>query len=251
MGSSVQVPWSNFSLWQDQLLEGFKLFSSCSQEQFLLCSPTQWRCQCTAGIQEPPPVLDQLVRNGRAVFWCLEQSIPGELDTPLSKSILWPELCFQKDWEKSIHSVSFGIQFGCLCLQLLSGRATCNSDVTSLRPQLSTVRQHFSMDFCTCHMGLLKGKRVLLISPWFSSWRISSWMEIRESRLVWYCCQCTTVLATTTCSSILSNITTEESPERLGKVDSCLISSASKATILKATSTLLGPWSTLSWGNLY
>lgn len=206
------------------LLRKIKLFSSRYQKLLLLRCPTQWCCQCTAGIQELPPVLDQIVRNGRAVFRYLGQSIPGDFF-----------------WERSIHNVSSGIQLGCLCLQLLSGRTTCSSGVTSFRSQLSTVRQHSSLDFCTCHMGLVKGKRVLLISPWFSSWQISSWMEIKESRLVWYCCQCTAVLATSTSSSILSNPTTEESSERPSKVDSCLISSISKAAILKAHQYPFGP----------
>lgn len=39
-------------------------------------------------------------------------------------------------------------------------------------------------DFCTGHMGLLKGEWVLLRTPWLSSQWISSWMGITESQLV-------------------------------------------------------------------
>ncbi|KAK4806860.1 hypothetical protein QYF61_012581, partial [Mycteria americana] len=68
-----------------------------------------------------------------------------------------------------------------------------------------------------------------------SSRRISSRMGIRESRLVRYCLRCTVVVAIGTCCSLtLSNPTTEGSSERLGKVDSCFISSVSKAAIRKA-----------------
>ncbi|KAK4811340.1 hypothetical protein QYF61_024476 [Mycteria americana] len=75
----------------------------------------------------------------------------------------------------------------------------------------------------------------LVLSARGSSQRISSWMGIRESRLVRYCLWCTVVVAIgTCCSSTLSNPTTEGSSERPGKVDSCLISSFSKAAIPKA-----------------
>lgn len=48
-------------------------------------------------------------------------------------------------------------------------------------------------------------------------------------------CQYTAVVGISTCcSSAFSNATTEGSSERPGKVDSCLISSFSKAAILKA-----------------
>ena len=50
-----------------------------------------------------------------------------------------------------------------------------------------------------------------------------------------YCRRCTVVVAIGTCwSSTFSNPTTEGSSERPGKVDSCLISSISKAAIPKA-----------------
>ncbi|KAK4811150.1 hypothetical protein QYF61_019781 [Mycteria americana] len=59
----------------------------------------------------------------------------------------------------------------------------------------------------------------LVLSARGSSRRISSWMAIRESRLVQYCRLCTVVVATGTCCSLtLSNPITEGSSERPGKV---------------------------------
>ncbi|KAK4810457.1 hypothetical protein QYF61_004237 [Mycteria americana] len=58
----------------------------------------------------------------------------------------------------------------------------------------------------------------LVLSARGSSRRISSWMGIRESRLVRYCLQCTVVVAIGTCCSLtLSTPTTEGSSERPGK----------------------------------
>jgi len=60
-------------------------------------------------------------------------------------------------------------------------------------------------------------------------------MGRRESRLVRHCHRRTVVVAIgTCCSSTLSNPTTEGSSKRPGKMDSCLISSVSKAAMPKA-----------------
>ena len=95
-------------------------------------------------------------------------------------------------------------------------------------------------------MGLLKDEGVLLITPWLPSCQTSLWMGIRESQLVWYCCPWNVVVVMDICC----NPRTEESSERPGKVDSCLISSISKAAIKKPISTLLHPSYTLCWDTL-
>lgn len=84
-------------------------------------------------------------------------------------------------------------------------------------------------------VGFLRGERVLLITPWISSHQRSVWMGIRESWMVLL-----VVEISTFCSSTLSNPTTERSSKRLCKVDSCLISSVSKAAVLKAYQNFLG-----------
>lgn len=60
-------------------------------------------------------------------------------------------------------------------------------------------------------------------------------MGIREALLVWYCCRCIVVVAISPCcSSTLSNPITEGAFKRLGKVDSFLITTVSRAAIPKA-----------------
>ena len=55
----------------------------------------------------------------------------------------------------------------------MSGTAVLSGGVTSFRPRYSSVSLHSLLNFRSGHVGLLKGKRVLLITPWFSSWQIS------------------------------------------------------------------------------
>jgi len=133
----------------------------------------------------------------------------------------------------------------------MSGTAALSSGMISCWLWQSIVRLYSPLDFHTGYMGLSKDEQVLLITPWFSSWWISLWMGIRESQLVQYCHQCTAMVAIRTCSSTLSNPTIEGSSESQGKVDSCLISSISKVDMPKINTTPLGPWSTVSWDNLY
>lgn len=107
-----------------------------------------------------------------------------------------------------------------------------SDDLSSLKPQQSTVGLHFPLDLHTGHVGLLKGEWVLLMTPWLSSQQISLWME---SYLVGYCCQCTVVVAIgTSCSSTFSNSTIQGSSERLGKEGTCLISSICRTARQKA-----------------
>lgn len=61
----------------------------------------------------------------------------------------------------------------------MSGTAALKSGVTSFRPRLSIVGVHSPQDFCTGHMGmlkgeqiLLKGEQILLITPWLSKDRL-------------------------------------------------------------------------------
>lgn len=73
-------------------------------------------------------------------------------------------------------------------------------------------------------------------------------MGTRESWFVWYCWQCTILVATGTCCySTCSNPTMKESSERPGRVDRCLIFS----WYFGHTESPLGPRITLSWGYLY
>lgn len=120
-GSPQQVPRPYFALRQNWLSEGFRLFSSPSQN-FLFCYLTWWCHQC---IEVLPSFtlfqcsLHQSTADGRAVCSPLGLSIPGVLDTPTTERKLWPALCHQRDWEKSISDISCTLPLGCLCLKLL------------------------------------------------------------------------------------------------------------------------------------
>lgn len=81
-------------------------------------------------------------------------------------------------------------------------------------------------------MGLLKGERVLLITPWLSSQKIRLWMGIWESPSVWYGCQCiSAVMIGTSYSLTLINPITEGSSKSLGKTGNSLFPSVSRTAI--------------------
>lgn len=157
------------------------------------------------------------------LFPLLWQPIPDVMNAPPSKSKLLLHSCCQRDWEKCIGDISGDIPLGCLWLQLILAYLAClvqlhlavvwNSPLVSLYSPLI---------YCTGLTGLLNGKSVSLITPWLSSWQISWWMRIRESRLVWYCHWHTVVVMSGIGCSTLSSSTTEGSSERLGKVSKIL-----------------------------
>lgn len=107
----VQVPLAYFVLWQDQLSDEFgfsffllkNFFCSIAPHNDIIdvlqvfWSSTLFLCS-----------LDESMADGWAVFPPMEHSIPGILDTPTSKSKLWPALCCLSDWEKCISDINCG-----------------------------------------------------------------------------------------------------------------------------------------------
>lgn len=123
---SPLVSWPCFALGQNWLSEGFGLFSSPSQN-FLFCYLTMMPSLYFRFFPASPCSSTVCISPWQMAGLCVQPWNVNSrcMDSPTSESKLWPALCHQRDWEKSISDISCALPLGCLCPKFLLKGAGC------------------------------------------------------------------------------------------------------------------------------